>query len=392
MTMMVRDEADLIARTLEHHLAHGVDHIIVTDNGSTDGTAEILQGYADRGRIDLRHDPSHRKQQGSVVTGMARDAARQYDADWVINADADEFWLPVDRALTLRDVFEQLDPAMQSFTVDVVDMIGAPAKEGTGLQRLIYRDLRSQDVMNQVGVFAHATPDAVHVGDPEIIVHQGNHFVSLASRGAPPEPLRLEVLHFPWRSWQQFSHKVEIAGRAYLDNSELSPSPNHHGMRDFARLNSDLLMPSYVARHPTSEEIERGLASGEFVVERAVADTQPSPVADLLFSDDEVRAARKTAAVLHAADYRSILAERRLGETQRELEAERERMDALRYDLADTRTELDDVRAQLGDVRRRDAELQRQLAAMSSRRVVRLADRISRTLRPNRSRRSPDLP
>ena len=70
MTLMVRDEADIITPMLEHHLAQGIDVMIVTDNGSVDGTAEILEGYAERGLIDLRHDPVHRKQQGVTVTGM----------------------------------------------------------------------------------------------------------------------------------------------------------------------------------------------------------------------------------------------------------------------------------------------------------------------------------
>jgi hypothetical protein len=383
MTMMVRDEADIVEPMLEHHLAQGVDRIIVTDNASTDGTTEILQGYADRGLIDLRHDPVHRKQQSSVVTEMARDAARLYDADWVINADADEFWLPVDRSLTLRDVFAQYDPAWKAFTVDVTDMIGAPAQTGTGLQRLVYRDLRSQDAMNRVGVFAHATPDAVHIGDPEIVVHQGNHFVSHASLGAPSAALRLEVLHFPWRSWAQFSRKVEQAGRAYRANTELTPSPNHHGMRDFARLESGLLLPSYIARHPGPDELERGIAAGELVLERAIADSRPSPVADVPFDDDELTAARQTAAVLHAADYRGIRAERLLAEAEAALRAEQDRAEAAALQAGHER---DALREQVRAERAHADELQRQLNAVSSRRVVRLTDAATRLARRATSR------
>lgn len=281
MTMMVRDEADIIAPMIDHHLRQGVDVIIVTDNGSVDGTTEILEGYAASGLVVLRHDPVHRKQQGVVVTQMARDAASVHGADWVLNADADEFWIPKDPALTLRDVFAQLDKGMQSFLVEVVDMTGPPALAGTGLQRLLYRDLRSTEQMNAVGLHSHSTPDAVHIGDPNVTVVQGNHLVSLGSLGAPPPELALEVLHFPWRSWAQFSRKVDNSGRAYLNASGLTPSPNHHGMRDFHRLQDGTLYASYLFRHPTMENLADGIASGSYVEERRIADTTVSPVADV---------------------------------------------------------------------------------------------------------------
>lgn len=353
MTLMVRDEADIIAPMLDHHLAQGVDVVIVTDNGSVDGTAEILAGYADRGLIELRHDPVHRKQQGVAVTGMARDAARIHGADWVINADADEFWVPVDRSLRLADVFPHISKDLDAFTVDVVDMIGLPALEGTGLQRLAYRDQRDVAALNAVGLHAHSTPDAVHIGDPEIVVHQGNHAVSLASRGAPPEEFRMEVFHYPWRSWSQYRRKVENAGRAYLESPDLRPSPNHHGMRDFRRLQDDILFPSYLARHPDADELAAGIASGDFVPEDRIASSWPSPVPDVLI--DEAASRR----------------ERALGVLINSLELRGRDVDRLRGELAERSAELDDAEAKIHD-------LERELDAFRSRRSVRAISAASR--------------
>ena len=212
VTVMVRDEIDIVAAMVEHHLAQGADLIIATDNGSVDGTAEVLQRYADLGVLELHHDPVLRKQQHAVVTGMARRACTEHQADWVINADADEFWVAQNPRLTLREAFARIDPGLGSFVVPVHDMIGAPAAEGTGLQRLVYRDDRPVERMREVGVHAHATPDSVHVADPEVVVSQGNHFVNIPSKGRPDPEWAIEVLHFPWRSWAQFSGKVERAG------------------------------------------------------------------------------------------------------------------------------------------------------------------------------------
>lgn len=288
MTMMVRDEADIVSAMLDHHLAQGVDTIIVTDNGSIDGTAEILGDYASRGLIDLRHDPVQRKQQNIVVTQMAREAKARYDADWVINADADEFVIPVDRSMTLRDALEHTPKSIRSFSVPVVNLTGDPALSGTGFERLVWRDTRPDDILRLVGLWAQPTHNAVHVGDADVVVAQGNHFVSLSSRGAPDDAHAIEVLHLPWRSWNQFRNKVEISGRAYESNPELLPSPNHHGMRDYRRLKDGVLLPYYVLRHPSADELSAGTASNQYQHDDYLARTLTSAVADVPLGDAEL--------------------------------------------------------------------------------------------------------
>ena len=42
MALKVRDEGDILEANLRFHHALGVDHFVVTDNGSTDETPEIL--------------------------------------------------------------------------------------------------------------------------------------------------------------------------------------------------------------------------------------------------------------------------------------------------------------------------------------------------------------
>ena len=93
MTLLVRDEQDIVRENLDFHLAQGVDQVIVTDNGSEDATVEILREYEARGVVRLLFEPTDDYSQGRWVTRMARLAAAE-GADWVINNDADEFWWP----------------------------------------------------------------------------------------------------------------------------------------------------------------------------------------------------------------------------------------------------------------------------------------------------------
>jgi hypothetical protein len=101
MTLLVRDEADVIDTHIAYHLAAGVDCVIATDHRSVDGTTEILESYARDGHVHLiRRDDEH-IQQSAWMTEMARLAATEHGADWVLNSDADEFWWPA--AASLKD-------------------------------------------------------------------------------------------------------------------------------------------------------------------------------------------------------------------------------------------------------------------------------------------------
>ena len=53
---MVKDDAGILSEWIEHHLAHGVEHIFVVDDKSTDGTIEILKPYAAKGLVTI-YDP-----------------------------------------------------------------------------------------------------------------------------------------------------------------------------------------------------------------------------------------------------------------------------------------------------------------------------------------------
>jgi hypothetical protein len=370
VTLMVRDEADVIPAWLDHHVAQGFDVFVITDNGSVDGTTDLLQAFAARDdvTVDLRHDPVHRKQQGSVVTGMARDAAARHGADWVVNADADEFIVPVDRSRTVRQVLEQLDPAVGAFAVPVVNLTGAMAESGAGVERLHWRDERSADELQAAGLVAHPTANAVHVGDPDVVVVQGNHRVSIENGAPVPSALALEVLHLPWRSWEQYAHRVEVSGRAYEENPALTPSPRHHGMRDYRRLHEGVLRSLFALRFVTEDEA----AAGPFTRDDTVAEvlrragsTALDGVDERLVPEDELRALQGVGRSLAVRDARIDAAQ----EAQQAAEANAH---VLREAVQFERERAEAARAEV--------------AAFRGRRVVRLADRASEALRRIRQR------
>ncbi len=94
MTLLVRDEQDVLRENIEFHRAQGVDFFVVTDNKSEDSTPDIIRDYERRGIARYIYEGADDYNQSAWVTRMARLAATDYAADWVINNDADEFWWP----------------------------------------------------------------------------------------------------------------------------------------------------------------------------------------------------------------------------------------------------------------------------------------------------------
>jgi hypothetical protein len=103
----VKDEADLIACTLEHLFAIGVDFVVVCDIESSDGTTDVLERYRSRGRIWYFQLGQHASQEEWERANL--ELLAQTDADWIVFLDADEFPLPATGQLRDSAAFARAD-------------------------------------------------------------------------------------------------------------------------------------------------------------------------------------------------------------------------------------------------------------------------------------------
>jgi hypothetical protein len=267
VTVLARDEADVIDAQVSFHLNAGADFVIATDNNSRDGTPEILESYARQGVLHLIREPAEGLRQGEWVTRMARLAAAEHSADWVINADADEFWWP--RGGSLKDVLAAV-PArygiVQAFWRSFV-----PRPEGGSpfAERMTAR-LSQHAPINDPTSFYRPVIKVAHRGDPHVTVGRGNH----ALVGSPFATLTtwhpIEVLHFPLRSRAQWMRKVELQGEAFTKHIERSGTGYH--LKGYDALRSGRIDEQYESLVVDDGALERGLADGTLVIDTRLRD------------------------------------------------------------------------------------------------------------------------
>jgi hypothetical protein len=224
LTVLARDEADVIDAQLAFHLNAGVDYVIATDNNSQDGTTEILEAYAREGLLHLIREPAEGLRQGEWVTRMARLAATDFGADWVINSDADEFWWP--RGESLNEVLAAVPDRYGIVQAFWRSFVPRPDDGALFAERMTAR-LSQNAPINDPTSFYRPVIKVAHRADPRVVVGRGNHALSGSDFRTLTTWHPIEVLHFPLRSRQQWERKVELQGEAFTKHIERSGTGYH---------------------------------------------------------------------------------------------------------------------------------------------------------------------
>ena len=268
---------------LRLHPALGVDHWVVTDTASTDETPEILGRYEKAGLVTVINEPGtdYRAAGAGWLTQMARRAATELDADWVVHTDADEFWWPVSGSLT-----ETLAGIPARYGVVVaprVEFVGRPDGPGTFAERLTVREAHSR---LQPKVAHRAEPDVVSMdrGAHDVAIEGPNgvaetlrppgravHRTVRDTEGAEEEPSAdetrlvwapmwpLRILHFPVRSSAQFKRRTEVAifEGHYPDWGRFKRLREIYEEGRLEELYAELVLDD--------EDVEEGIREGQFV-------------------------------------------------------------------------------------------------------------------------------
>jgi hypothetical protein len=260
MTLLVRDEEEIVDEHLRYHLENGVDFVIATDHRSVDGTTEILRRYEREGYLHLIREEREEYLQPVYVTRMARLAATEFGADWVINADADEFWWPRDGSF--EEIFESVPSRFGAVLGFWRHFVLRPDDDRPFFERMVWRRRPSRDPLNPY----HPAVKVAHRAHPLVEVMGGNHKVRVPSLATLPDWLPIEVLHFPMRTTTQLARKftkVPVDGLV---------RPGRHWVRIAGEIEADGFEKVLAAVLVDDEALAAGLADGSLTHDTRVRD------------------------------------------------------------------------------------------------------------------------
>jgi hypothetical protein len=263
MTLLARDEADIIRDQIAFHLNAGVDFVIATDNLSQDGTTEILESFARDGHLHLIRDESPYLRQAEWITRMGRLAATDFGADWVIHSDADEFWWP--RGESLKDVLSSIPERYGIVRALLRHFVPRPDDGSSFAERMTVRMSTSAPINDPRSLF-RPNLKIIHRADPDVNVSIGAQRLIdsafLPLRGWYP----VEFFHFPVRSLEQcerkYTHQQVAPGQ--------SPSPYYDRVRTL--LSEGRIAEYYESLVVDDGALERGLGDGSLVIDTRLRD------------------------------------------------------------------------------------------------------------------------
>ena len=158
--------------------------------------------------------------QSEWVTRMARLAATEFGADWVINSDADEFWWP--HGGSLKDVLATVPSRYGVVRGCWRHFVARPRGPEDFAERMTVR-LSVPGSPGDKETIYHAHQKVAHRAARDVQIEAGNHNAD----GPGLEPLRawhpIEVLHFSLRTPEQVRSKAQ---GGWLRNPQYEAAPH----------------------------------------------------------------------------------------------------------------------------------------------------------------------
>jgi hypothetical protein len=233
------------------------------DNRSQDASPDILREFERAGHLRYLYEPSEDFSHGEWLTTLARQAYQECDADWVIPADGDEFFVP--RQGSLKDVLGRLAPEVFAVSIKRHDMVPIirPMRDSAPMEMTF----RKRESLEWVSGFP-IIDKVIHRGHADAIVQFGAHAVRGIGVEQTVPSNEVFTLHFPIRSLTQFESKVRNVGEGLSREGLLG---GRYASWSSA-LNGGTLGDVFAEYVFTPERLTEALATGSILEDRRLAE------------------------------------------------------------------------------------------------------------------------
>lgn len=228
MTILAKDEADIIEKQILFHKAMGVDGFIVTDNNSSDGTTEIFEKYKEKGWIkEIINEYSCDYEQVKWVDRMIKIARDKYHADWIINADADEFWCCEHESLK-----SELSKSHSNIIyANILNIYPENETDFYKNEDLIANCQNIKDEINKslspYSMYTKQIPKVIHRTKGYITIEPGNHSVKMKLSNKSFSE-NIHIYHYSLRGLEHFKRKMINGGASVNSTKSLPANAGQH--------------------------------------------------------------------------------------------------------------------------------------------------------------------
>ena len=207
-------ESDIIESFVRHTLSFA-DEILIADNGSFDGTQEILCRLQEEKlpvhweRLPYRAEFDH----AGMMLSLVREAVERYQADIVLPLDIDEFLVSTENGVSIRNVLQKLEREKVYHVHMYQYALLSPYTDST--QFLLGQPCVREPLDLGAEHGGKVIVGAEAVKDESFRFIQGCHYAYKETRnGDDYIPLHtvpfLHVAHFHWRSNERYSVKTVL--------------------------------------------------------------------------------------------------------------------------------------------------------------------------------------
>jgi len=204
MVILVKNEEDIISDNIKFHSRMGVDNFVVMDNNSTDNTRDILSELQKDYEITII-DEKGDYQQSKFMTKLVYTAKKKYKPDWVINNDADEFWVPNNRS-SLKSYLNFKASVLSVHRSNMILYKGLDnwkESEYRVKNQILHREGDINLFLTKIGRKVIVNPNGYFK------TNSGNHSAEHIAFWQKRELKDIHIYHYPIRSFTQFKENIK---------------------------------------------------------------------------------------------------------------------------------------------------------------------------------------